>query len=415
MKLNWIGGINEDSDWSDSTVSTDNGNFNHAANWKLADVHSVVVDNGSSQGEITVYGDYSSYFSDGETFALRKTSAQYNNTEYTIATGGVSYDGVNDRTTLTVTSTLDSDTGNEGYIGVVPRDSNSIEFSSQAGIATDVTNHTAGKHWNCISNLDQSSKQFDVIRRLAGFTGNLGTGLANGSAGDAGLKTYWNEMYVFGGDNNVWSVISDNATGDHTGKVIVNADSSLAVEFGFGDTNPQNIPEISGNSGSVVVYHNDDAENITLGQIDVTAVNSYTEDFWIQIGKGAVVNQIEIVEIDGIVNCFSDFTDWKLIAGAGNFGDSTFYNAERIDAGTIHNYGGTFNWYANSSLTIDNQGGNTIAKGGQAKEVAGIDCFAGEVDLKTEQQGTITKATGATITQYRGGLVKAPDNVDISW
>lgn len=319
---------------------------------------------------------------------------------------------------------LGGSSGNEGNFGTaanwsggsVPADGDTIIFDERAGTATAVAGHTAGKKWNCIAGLDQSAKNFALIKILAGFTGNIGAGYATPSAGVSALECASDKIICCGAG--LYYLTAKHASALFDVVVCDTATGYLAI--GKAATN--------GKKTTLLVNVKGEAEFLTavashLAAPEIEEVRNITTLATTYIGEGGTSTTLDILVAKGKVYCDSKFDTAEVCGGTFYFGQDGTTMAANIDGNSMVLNGGNCEWRAYSSiLGLKIRQGTLTAIGGQIKVLGvattnggTIEVDGGVLDLKTQGGAISLAANCEVVTRGSDAIYYPPKESNNIW
>jgi hypothetical protein len=300
--------------------------------------------------------------------------------------------------------------------GGVPGDGDTIVFDERAGIATAVTGHTAGKHWNCVDGLDQSTKNFAAILILAGFTGNIGIGYSTPTATESALECAADKIICSGLGSYYLTAKHASALFD----LVICDTASGYLYIGKAATDGQKTTLIINVKGTAEFL---EAVASHLAAPELDELRNITAAATTYIGIGNTSSVLAILVAKGNVYCDSGFASAEVCGGKLYWGIVGTTHAASITGSAMILNGGNCDWRAYATLSgLKIRQGTLSAIGGQIKILGDsgvnsgtIEVEGGVLDLKT-QGGAITIAANCeVVTRGSDAIYYPPKDVNNVW
>jgi hypothetical protein len=287
----------------------------------------------------------------------------------------------------------------------VPADGDTIIFSPRAGIATAVTGHTAGNHWNCIvgsgDGWDQSAKNFPLIIGAPGFTGAVGIG---GTTTFYGLACGCDKLLWRAGGNGFFiakhaSALFDLVQMEAAGRTLQIA---KAASNGKATTTARCYQGILEFVAPATGQTDIDSPDINT----LIECNGSAAIVIVRLAAGGTGNEVTTINCYAGGNLYTlhPFTTANACGGKIIYGEEAMLPGAAQTSGTVNMLGGTFDWYQWATINgLIGNAGILAAKGSADKTLGLSSVNSGVIEVRgatvdlSQSPGVVTVGANCVI------------------
>lgn len=293
---------------------------------------------------------------------------------------------------------------------VVPADGDTLLFNIQASLVpasfADTTFQTVGKSFSVSGTLDQSAKDFPLIKGDKNFTGGIGYGLVSTTYHALRCAA---GMVIWAGEGD-FHLVAQHATEDIDKIIFSSANGNLYL--GKGSSNGQVIVDVTQNGKNVELLA---AESGTLAAPELNKITCISNSGTTTLASDNSSSTLVIKQTNGTVTAKCNIADVEVMGGTFKWGLSDFEPAAAKTIDSLLLLAGNVFWdMAGTISLLKAYSGNLALTGSGAKVVGDAAVNSGTIEVHaaaldfTNESDNISLAANAEVVVYNGGTFKQP-------